>query len=837
MTGSQFLDILRKHTGDFNTYYTFRFPTVYIQIESELFNGRDEETREDDFSLLINVPIQDIRKIEHNCLFTLQFLTKSEIKSSNQNNKGYSWLQAFVQVEQRLVINVDENETLRFFHFYGYKGGQGRSTMLCAFARYLAKKGKKILILDCDFEAPSLDLIFGKEISDYSKTLLGIVHEPARISSTNVEATGNGGIIDLIACRPNSDDYDVDFAAFSLQISLFPDILKPALLSIKRWSEEQNYDYVFVDHRSGMAVPTLSLMEIVPGQLLIFLKLDNQWLHAKKIISTVMKQSYYFPAIVISFRSAPESEKFFRDRTEDQQLMIERMLQDSLPEQDISESPDDIVNERFLVWPYDDHFRDVLLPEIENASSDITTVLYEVSRLSGINILPRQSPSGALDEGLLLQTDALNRLRTRNNDIRYIFGRKGTGKTRLVTELQKEGYGEILIKDSTISDTATSVRVKQYGLKSSSIAFNNLRDKNQKSPEKFWWTIIVSGLNTKNCIKDDIEKQIARIEDEGKNVAELRSEILNTAKKLENPRIFMLDGLETAFGTTEQTIQFMSSLFNMLLTIQSDEVLNRKIIIKLFLRQDLASKIVIQNREQLIRRNENELDLMWNYQSILNYLLSRLVVQKFMKNYFKETCKEIQEKNEKIQHCSLLIPEAETILQSVFPQRIARFNTITTSFLRLQFTDQAKSINEEASYYPRLMDYFVEELGKQSIKTDFINESKKINQRYLVLAQEESSKQYLDQVKQEMKYLLNFGSADVSDNKLQEWFRAFSDQITPFNKEDLVTHLTAKTKLTDQIVRENLTKMFDFGIFEEDDNICRVGRLFKASLGMKYHRQ
>lgn len=39
--------------------------------------------------------------------------------------------------------------------FYSYKGGVGRSTLLASFASYFAiKEGKKIVVLDCDFEAP-----------------------------------------------------------------------------------------------------------------------------------------------------------------------------------------------------------------------------------------------------------------------------------------------------------------------------------------------------------------------------------------------------------------------------------------------------------------------------------------------------------------------------------------------------------------------------------------------------------------------------------------------------------------------------------------------------------
>ncbi len=38
--------------------------------------------------------------------------------------------------------------------FYSYKGGMGRTTSLCSYAIHLAQKGKKVVVIDCDFEAP-----------------------------------------------------------------------------------------------------------------------------------------------------------------------------------------------------------------------------------------------------------------------------------------------------------------------------------------------------------------------------------------------------------------------------------------------------------------------------------------------------------------------------------------------------------------------------------------------------------------------------------------------------------------------------------------------------------
>lgn len=53
--------------------------------------------------------------------------------------------------------------------FYSYKGGVGRSTTLAVFASYHARRtGNKVLIIDCDFEAPGFSNFYGMDEQDLS---------------------------------------------------------------------------------------------------------------------------------------------------------------------------------------------------------------------------------------------------------------------------------------------------------------------------------------------------------------------------------------------------------------------------------------------------------------------------------------------------------------------------------------------------------------------------------------------------------------------------------------------------------------------------------------------
>jgi MinD-like ATPase involved in chromosome partitioning or flagellar assembly len=72
--------------------------------------------------------------------------------------------------------------------FYSYKGGVGRTTSLAMFASYYARLGKKVFVIDCDFEAPGLVNFFNISQFDTPKNgLIEYINDTKFLPSTKLD--------------------------------------------------------------------------------------------------------------------------------------------------------------------------------------------------------------------------------------------------------------------------------------------------------------------------------------------------------------------------------------------------------------------------------------------------------------------------------------------------------------------------------------------------------------------------------------------------------------------------------------------------------------------------
>ena len=166
------------------------------------------------------------------------------------------------------IIEYDDDisiDTCPIVSFYSYKGGVGRTTTLALFASYFAlHHGKKVFIIDCDFEAPGLINFYGisneetpkNGIVEYIKDKEASLKVNLRDNYTyeiSSQYAGDGEIILLPAGNIFSDSDRNDYleALSRLDIhgsSVIIEQFKDVILDI---NSQFSPDVILIDSRTG----------------------------------------------------------------------------------------------------------------------------------------------------------------------------------------------------------------------------------------------------------------------------------------------------------------------------------------------------------------------------------------------------------------------------------------------------------------------------------------------------------------------------------------------------------------------------------------------------------
>tara|TARA_R110000796_G_scaffold135385_1_gene251481 strand:+ start:570 stop:3320 length:2751 start_codon:yes stop_codon:yes gene_type:complete len=119
------------------------------------------------------------------------------ISESKSLDEGYSYLfsgeKTSVGLRRSLgaLLAMDENRKCKkknVVTFFSYKGGVGRTTSLALTAAYLSRKGKKVFVIDCDFEAPGLINFFNtSQVDNFKSGLVEYLNDRSFLGSCNIE--------------------------------------------------------------------------------------------------------------------------------------------------------------------------------------------------------------------------------------------------------------------------------------------------------------------------------------------------------------------------------------------------------------------------------------------------------------------------------------------------------------------------------------------------------------------------------------------------------------------------------------------------------------------------
>lgn len=263
---------------------------VYLTLNNEIkvFVKQGNLTAEDILSVLqLNenevCEIYGEKESEENDFF-LKDIFKDGTSSININDTRRRMTSMFESPRR-----VEKN--LPVITFYSYKGGVGRSTALASCATYLSYHyGKKIVILDCDFEAPGFTNFF-MEVPDSPINKEGLVEyfiDEATSDSpilnkyywqVSKQFTGQGDV--YVFPAGNLDDTEHLDGAFNThrthylngltRIDMFsPDVLVNQFEKLlNQIHEEISPDVVFLDSRTGFndifGVSVFRLSDVVIG--------------------------------------------------------------------------------------------------------------------------------------------------------------------------------------------------------------------------------------------------------------------------------------------------------------------------------------------------------------------------------------------------------------------------------------------------------------------------------------------------------------------------------------------------------------------------------------------
>jgi MinD-like ATPase involved in chromosome partitioning or flagellar assembly len=847
----------------------FIIPSVHIDVMCDEFtNIADIDRIQLIQSWLDKTTKQSKIVIEEVCSrlpLVINALTRSEAverKSWTSHISKATWASSFLENTSEPRTDKDDYDGPPITHFYGYKGGQGRSTVLALLAKALADDGHRVLVVDADVEAPSLDAMFGITADLYSQTLMGLCGWDDNLQPIAAYAGKYDGRVDLIPCRPRSENADLDFAVLAATSPLTPATFESAasLLRLFIKSDHSDYDVVLIDHRTGIASSVIPIAKNLPGTAVVFARPDPNLSvlpsELVKVIRALLRETASVPGAFMSFSLDPNrtSANTPKNEARIRESLLNELADAYASRAEAGSSSASDVSLNWIEWYLDRALMTTTLPDVDQLFIDNRRTLNRLRETLALPIGRKavQQPStadffsgagksylsGARDLGPFLHIPEVDKLFVAGNTLTYILGRKGTGKTRLLREMAKQSFGIPLL--------VANDELETIGLKSQSPEAEEWLTACDFDAKTFWWSLLSIRLTNIDHLDKGMDELIRTSLDKKVNPRILARQIdlkKNIASFSSN-RVFLVDGLETLVPAA-LIKNFVGSLFEMMGTLQNDVVMSSRVTVRSFIREDLAADS-IQNIEQQLEGRS--LRLKWSAASILNFALSRLPSLDWIGKRYKNVCDEIKANQGEIKRSALSEIQATELLLKVFPSRLRRNNLSTATFLRLYFSDTGGDDTSKGTFYPRLYLSFLQKLDTLAASASVpLDSDERIDSALLNRAYDEASNEFISETKQELIHLLaleyNSKSRPEDDEtdatKVSKFISAFAGLSTPFIHDEIVRELVLKTNFTEKSVRESLQRMKAIRMFEERPGYAgwwRVGQLYKMGLMMKYVR-
>ncbi|MDY2735517.1 KGGVGR-motif variant AAA ATPase [Intestinibacter sp.] len=198
-------------------------------------------------------------------IYSVEEAEEYEVINSPSKKRPSNLVEAIDYIKNSYEINNNRKFKSEVISFYSYKGGVGRTLALIHTAYLLAQRGKNVLMLDLDIEAPSMQNIFKSEIEEIDYGLIDYLYNKMYEKGTNKKVT----IPDIYVKVDGSKDenisgnlYVVPSGKLNTEYIYKLSKIQPNLVSRNNYisdlikdlesKQELNLDFVLVDSRTGI---------------------------------------------------------------------------------------------------------------------------------------------------------------------------------------------------------------------------------------------------------------------------------------------------------------------------------------------------------------------------------------------------------------------------------------------------------------------------------------------------------------------------------------------------------------------------------------------------------
>ena len=197
---------------------------------------------------------------------------------------------------------------------HSYKGGTGKTSLSANLVATYAKRGKKVCMMDLDFRAPSLHVVFKKQNLDYwLNDYLNGICEIDKVLVDVSKDHGNGGKLMVALANPSTEairdmtakDRKWEMKALGRLLSL-----RSALL------DDGDFDYIFFDTSPGLQYSSINAI-VAADVVLVVTSLDASDINGSQRMTSELydlfekKTGILINKVIAEYLSSKEEEKKF----------------------------------------------------------------------------------------------------------------------------------------------------------------------------------------------------------------------------------------------------------------------------------------------------------------------------------------------------------------------------------------------------------------------------------------------------------------------------------------------------------------------------------------------